>query len=41
MTATLVVFASTRLVVLTFLRPHFLSPLHRTVVASDVGRQAR
>ena len=40
MTVTLVVFASTRLIVLTFLRPSFLSPLHRTVVASDVGRQA-
>ncbi len=40
MTVTLVVFVSTRLIVLTFLRPSFLPPLHRTVVASDVGRQA-
>jgi ABC-2 family transporter protein len=38
MTVTLVVFAATRLAVLEFLRPHFLSPLHRTVVASDSGR---
>jgi hypothetical protein len=40
MTATLIVFVSTRLVVLAFLRPHFLAPLHRTAVASDTGRQA-
>ncbi|HEU5245096.1 MAG TPA: ABC transporter permease subunit [Gaiellaceae bacterium] len=39
MTATLVVFAATRLAVLEFLRPRFLAPLHRTVVASDSGRQ--
>lgn len=38
MTVTLVVFAATRLTVLEFLRPHFLAPLHRTVVASDSGR---
>lgn len=40
MTLTLVVFAATRLAVLEFLRPRFLAPLHRTVVASDSGRQA-
>jgi hypothetical protein len=40
MTATLVVFAATRLIVLNFVRPSFLEPLHRTVVASDTGRQA-
>jgi hypothetical protein len=40
MTATLVVFVATRLVVLNFLRPHFLAPLHRTAVATDTGRQA-
>jgi hypothetical protein len=40
MTATLVVFVATRLVVLNFLRPHYLAPLHRTAVATDTGRQA-
>jgi hypothetical protein len=40
MTATLVVFVATRLAVVTFLRPHFESPLHRTAVATDTGRQA-
>jgi len=39
MTATLVVFVATRLVVLKFLRPHFDSPLHRVAVATDAGRQ--
>jgi hypothetical protein len=39
MTVTLVVFAATRLAVLEFLRPNFLSPLHRSVVATDGGRQ--
>ena len=39
MTATLIVFAATRLIVLNFLRPHFLTPLHRTVVATDSARQ--
>src|SRR4029077_16404302 len=34
MTATLIVFVATRLVVLAFLRPNFLAPLHRTAVAS-------
>jgi hypothetical protein len=38
MTVTLVVFAATRLAVLEFLRPRFLEPLHRTVIASDSGR---
>ena len=38
MTVTLLVFAATRLAVLEFLRPRFLTPLHRTVVASDSGR---
>jgi hypothetical protein len=33
------VFAATRLAVLAFLRPHFLAPLHRSVVAADSGRQ--
>jgi hypothetical protein len=40
MTATLVVFGAVRLSVLSFLRPHFLSPLHRIAVATDTGRQA-
>jgi hypothetical protein len=40
MTLTLVVFAATRLAVLELLRPRFLAPLHRTVIASDSGRQA-
>jgi hypothetical protein len=39
MSVTLLVFAATRLGVLTFIRPHFLAPLHRTVVASDSGRR--
>ncbi|HZU20014.1 MAG TPA: ABC transporter permease subunit [Gaiellaceae bacterium] len=39
MSITLVVFAATRLAVLEFLRPHFLSPLHRTVMADDSGRR--
>ena len=38
MSVTLIVFAATRVAVLTFLRPHFLSALHRTVVATDSGR---
>ncbi|HUZ81297.1 MAG TPA: ABC transporter permease subunit [Gaiellaceae bacterium] len=40
MTATLVVFAATRVLVLNFVRPHFLSPLHRIVVATDSSPQA-
>ena len=35
MTATLVAFASTRLVVAELLRPHFLAPLHRVVIGAD------
>jgi hypothetical protein len=38
MTATLIVFAAARLAMLEFVRPHFLAPLSRTVVASDTGR---
>jgi hypothetical protein len=37
MTATLVVFASTRLIVL-LLRPHFMAPLHRIVIGTDSAR---
>ncbi|HEY2072799.1 MAG TPA: ABC transporter permease subunit [Gaiellaceae bacterium] len=40
MTATLLAFGATRFLVLEFVRPHFLTPLHRAVVASDTGRQA-
>jgi hypothetical protein len=40
MTATLVIFAATRLLVLKFARPDFLPPLHRTVGANAVGTQA-
>lgn len=40
MSVTLVVFVAVRLAVLEFARPSFLGPLHRTVVASDSGRQA-
>ena len=39
MTSTLVAFVATRFLVLEFVRPHFLAPLHRTVVATDSGRQ--
>ncbi len=39
MSLTLVVFAATRLSVLEFLRPHFLAPLHRTVIVDDSGRR--
>ena len=39
MTATLVVFGSTRLLVLTFLRPTFMAPHHRTVLATESGRR--
>ena len=38
MTATLVAFASIRFLVLKFLRPHFLAPLHNTVIATDTAR---
>ena len=37
MTATLVVFASTRLIVLKFVRPNFMSPLHRTVLPTTTA----
>ncbi len=40
MTATLVVFATTRLLVLWFLRPSFMAPRHRTVLATEAGRRA-
>jgi len=40
MTATLVAFAATRLLVLTFLRPHFLSPLHWSILPTDPGPPA-
>ena len=39
MTSTLVAFAATRFLVLEFVRPHFLAPLHRTDVASGAGGQ--
>jgi len=39
MTATLVVFASTRLIVLWFLRPSFMAPHHRTVLPTETGRR--
>jgi hypothetical protein len=37
MTVTLVVFAATRLIVLTFVRPDFMAPLHRTVLPTTAG----
>ncbi len=40
MTATLVAFGATRFLVLAFLRPRFLAPLHRIVAATDTGNQA-
>lgn len=40
MTATLLAFAATRVAVLEFLRPHFLAPLHRIVVATATVPQA-
>jgi hypothetical protein len=39
MMATLLAFAATRLLVVEFLRPHFMTPLHRVVLASS-GAQA-
>jgi hypothetical protein len=39
MTVTLVVFASTRLLVLTFLRPSFMAARHRTVLPTETGRR--
>src|SRR5437868_1522701 len=38
MTATLVAFGATRFLVIEFMRPHFLTPLHRVVLATDTGR---
>lgn len=38
MTATLVAFGATRFLVLEFVRPHLLAPLHRVVLATDSGR---
>jgi hypothetical protein len=40
MTATLLTFGATRFLVLEFVRPHFMTPLHRAVLATDTGRQA-
>jgi hypothetical protein len=40
MSLTLVAFVATRFAVLEFLRPHFLPPLHRSVVATESGRRA-
>src|SRR5579872_4159031 len=40
MTATLVVFASTRLIVLMFVRPNFMAPLHQTVLPTATGLRA-
>jgi len=40
MTVTLVAFAATRLLVVEFVRPHFLAPLHQTVGATDAGGQS-
>jgi ABC-2 family transporter protein len=40
MTAMLVAFVSTRFVVLEFLRPHFLAPLHRIVIGTDAVPRA-
>jgi hypothetical protein len=37
MTATLIAFGATRFLVLEFVRPHFLTPLHRAVLATDSG----
>jgi len=38
MTSTLVAFAATRFLVLEFVRPHFLTPLHRVVAATDTAQ---
>jgi hypothetical protein len=40
MTVTLVVFVATRVLVLTFLRPNFMGPLHRIVLPTETGRRA-
>jgi len=39
MTATLVVFVATRLIVLRFLRPTFMAPHHRTVLPTEAARR--
>jgi ABC-2 family transporter protein len=39
MTATLLAFAAVRVLVLEFLRPRFLSPLHQVVAATDTATQ--
>ena len=40
MTSTLVAFAATRFLVFEFVRPHFLAPLHHTIVATATSSQA-
>ncbi len=40
LTTTLVVFASTRLIVLWFVRPNFMAPLHQTVLPTATGVRA-
>jgi hypothetical protein len=37
MTATLVAFGATRLLVSEFVRPHFMAPLHRVISATATG----
>ena len=37
MSATLIAFGAARFLVIEFVRPHFLAPLHRAVVATDSG----
>jgi ABC-2 family transporter protein len=39
MTATLVAFGATRFLVVAFVRPHFLPPLHKIVLPTDSGPQ--
>ncbi|HKT43861.1 MAG TPA: hypothetical protein VJQ85_03605 [Gaiellaceae bacterium] len=38
MTATLLAFGAARFLVFEFVRPHFLTPLHRVVLATDSGK---
>lgn len=38
MTATLLAFGAARFLVIEFVRPHFLTPLHRVVLATDSGK---
>jgi hypothetical protein len=40
MTSTLVAFAAARFLVLDFVRPHLLAPLHRSVLATGSGHSA-